>query len=203
MSSNEDVKAAEGVTIRIKDQGEVLELDYDGAICQHPGSLWWGTAVGFRAMQVAAQALSKDGLWDRENLYIVSGHPGPGVRDTIDYVTGTASRDRYQMVLADGCEMKCNSKMKYEWWVSDGEKTANINLRPDFVPREFYDLSDRLETNETTKEDIKAFRIFKVNLSTRIWNAPLEESFRVKVIEEPLKPGEIPAEAQAKDYFDM
>src|SRR6476619_6849138 len=81
MSSNGTVKAAvkaaEGVTIRIKDKGEVLELDYDGAVCQHPGSLWWGTAVGFRAMQVAAHALSQDDLWDREKLYIVSGHPGP------------------------------------------------------------------------------------------------------------------------------
>lgn len=202
MSSN-GIKAAEGVTIRIKDQGEVLELDYDGALCSHPGSLWWGTAVGFRAMQVAAQALSKDGLWDRENLYIVSGHPGPGVKDMVEYVTGAASRDRYRVILAEGCGMQCNSKMKYEWWVSDGEKTANINLRPDFVPREFYELSDRLETNETTKEDIKSFRIFKVNLSTRIWNAPLEENFKVEIIDQPLQPGEIPEAAQAKDYFDL
>jgi hypothetical protein len=201
------VKAAEGVTIRIKDQGEVLELDYDGAVCQHPGSLWWGTAVGFRAMQVAAQALSQDDLWDREKLYIVSGHPGPGVKDTINYITGAASRDRYNVVVAEGCGMQCNSKMKYEWWVSDGEKTANINLREDFVPREFYDLTDRLEVNETvkeiTKEDIKAFRIFKVNLSTRIWNFPLEESFRVEVTDQPLQPGELPEAAQAKDYFDL
>lgn len=201
------VKAAEGVTIRIKDQGEVLELDYDGAVCQHPGSLWWGTAVGFRAMQVAAQALSQDDLWDREKLYIVSGHPGPGVKDTIDYITGAASRNRYNVVVAEGCGMQCNSKMKYEWWVSDGERTANINLRPDFVPREFYELTDRLEVNETvkeiTKEDIKAFRIFKVNLSTRIWNFPLEESFRVEVIDQPLQPGEIPEAAQAKDYFEQ
>ena len=211
MSSNGTVKAAvkaaEGVTIRIKDQGEVLELDYDGAVCQHPGSLWWGTAVGFRAMQVAAQALSQDDLWDREKLYIVSGHPGPGVKDTIDYITGAASRDRYNVVVAEGCGMQCNSKMKYEWWVSDGEKTANINLRPDFVPREFYDLTDRLEVNETvkeiTKEDIKAFRIFKVNLSTRIWNFPLEESFRVEVIDQPLQPGELPEAARSKEYFDL
>ena len=144
MSTNNGIKAAEGVTIRIKDKGEVLELDYDGAVCAHPGSLWWGTAVGFRAMQVAAQALSKDGLWSRDNLYIVTGHPGPGVKDTIEYVTGAPSRDRYKMILAEGCDMKCNSKMKYEWWVSDGEKTANINLREDFVPREFYELSERL-----------------------------------------------------------
>jgi len=211
MSSNGTVKAAvkaaEGVTIRIKDQGEVVELDYDGAVCQHPGSLWWGTAVGFRAMQVAAQALSQDDLWDREKLYIVSGHPGPGVKDTIDYITGAASRDRYNVVVAEGCGMQCNSKMKYEWWVSDGEKTANINLRPDFVPREFYDLTDRLEVNDTvkeiTKEDIKAFRIFKVNLSTRIWNFPLEESFRVEVTDQPLQPGELPEAARSKDYFDL
>ena len=211
MSSNgtvkAPVKAAEGVTVRIKDRGEVLELDYDGAVCQHPGSLWWGTAVGFRAMQVAAQALSQDDLWDREKLYIVSGHPGPGVKDTIDYITGAASRDRYNVVVAEGCGMQCNSKMKYEWWVSDGERTANINLRPDFVPRAFYELTDRLEVNETvkeiTKEDIKAFRIFKVNLSTRIWNFPLEESFRVEVVDKPLQPGELPEAAQAKDYFEQ
>ena len=211
MSSNGTVKAAvkaaEGVTIRIKDRGEVLELDYDGAVCQHPGSLWWGTAVGFRAMQVAAQALSQDDLWDREKLYIVSGHPGPGVKDTIDYITGAASRDRYNVVVAEGCGMQCNSKMKYEWWVSDGERTANINLRPDFVPREFYELTDRLEVNDTvkeiTKEDIKAFRIFKVNLSTRIWNFPLEESFRVEVVDQPLQPGELPEAAKASDYFEQ
>jgi hypothetical protein len=74
--SDKPIKATEGVKIRIKDQGEVLELDYDGAVCQHPGSLWWGTAVGFRAMQAAAQALSQDDLWSRDNLYIVTGHPG-------------------------------------------------------------------------------------------------------------------------------
>jgi hypothetical protein len=202
MSDNE-IKAAEGVTIRIKDKGEVLELDYDGAICQHPGSLWWGTAVGFRAMQVAAKALSTDELWSRDNLYIVTGHPGPGVKDTINYVTGTVSRDRYKTILAEGCEMKCNSQMKYEWWVSDGVKTVNINLRPGFVPREFYELSDRLETNETTKEDIKSFRIFKVNLSTRIWNAPLEENFSVEVLDRPLQPGEVPEAAKASDYFQL
>ena len=201
--AEESIRAAEGVTIRIKDQGEVVELDYDGAVCQHPGSLWWGTAVGFRAMQAAAQALSQDELWSRDNLYIVTGHPGPGVKDTVDYVTGAPSRDRYKVIVGENCEMKCNSQMKYEWWVSDGERTANINLRPDFVPRAFYELSDRLETDQTTKEDIKAFRIFKVNLSTRIWNAPLEESFRVEVSDYPLQPGEVPEAAKAKDYFEL
>ena len=196
------VKAVEGVSVRIADRGQVLTLDYDGAVCRHTDSLWWGTAVGFRAMQVAAQALSAEKLWDREHLYVVSGHPGPGVQDTIDYVTDVSRRDRYKAIFAEGCGMQCNSKMKYEWWVSDGERTANINLRRDFVPRAFYDLSDRLGTEHTSKEDIRAFRVFKVNLSTRIWNATLEESFRVTVEPRPLEVGEVPAAALAPDYFE-
>ena len=42
-----------------------------------------------------------------------------------------------------------------------------------------------------------------MNLSTRIWNAPLEENFRVEVIDQPLQPGEVPEAAKSKDYFDL
>ena len=62
-SATERIKAAERTIIRILDRGEVVELDYDGAVCHHPGSLWWGTAVGFRAMQTAGVgALGKRAL---------------------------------------------------------------------------------------------------------------------------------------------
>lgn len=195
------LKAAEGVTVRIMENGKILSLDYDGAVCHHPGSLWWGTAVGFRAMQVAAEALSRDGLWARENLYVVSGHPGPGVKDAIQYVTGLDEPGGYHRVVPEGCDMQCNSRMKYEWWVSDGRRTAHVKLRDGFVPTAFYALSDRLGTPDTTKDDLKLFRTFKVNLSTRIWNAPLEENFTVDVSDTPLRPGELPAVIDAH-YFD-
>lgn len=203
MSSNGSakIKPVEGTKIRILDKGELLELEYDGAMCRHPGSLWWGTAVGYRAMQAAAEALSQERLWDRENLYVVTGHPGPGVQDAITYVTNVVERGRFHSVIAEGCGMHCNSKMKFDWWVSDGEKTAVIKLRRDFVPREFYELSDRLGTPATTKEDIRYFNISKVNLSTKIWVAPLEENFSVEFLEKPLQPGDLPAEINDK-YFD-
>ena len=200
-SATETACAAESTLIRIQSEGEVLELAYDGAMCQHPGSLWWGTAVAFRAMQAAAKALSKDGLWSRDELNIVTGHPGPGVRDAVDYVADVVDRGRYKAVVAEGCGMQCNSQMKYDWWVSDGEKTALVQLVPGYVPVEFYTLSDRLGTDETTKEDLKLFRIFKVNLSTRIWNAPLEDSFQVTLLDSPLQPGELPPEID-EHYFD-
>lgn len=195
------VKPTESTVVRVREGDAVLELGYDGAMCQHPGSLWWGTAVGFRAMQAAAEALSSDDLWSRDDLYIVTGHPGPGVRDAVDYVADVVRKDRYHAVVAQGCDMKCNSKMKFDWWVSDKERTAVVKLRPGFVPVEFYNLSDRLGTPETTKDDIKAFRIFKVNLSARIWNATLDEAFSVEVLEEPLEPGTLPGEVD-ETYFD-
>jgi len=192
----------DATVVRIKDKDEVKELTYNGAMSKHIGSLWWGTAVGYRAMQAAAQALSRDGLWSRDDLYVVGAHPGPGVRDAIDYVTGVVGRDRYKVVLDDKCGMKCNSAMKFEWWVSDGRRTAAVRLREDFVPRAFYELSDRLGTGDETEEDSRQFEISKVTLSTRIWSSPLERNFDVELFDIALKPGELPAAMQRSDYWD-
>lgn len=196
------IDPVDATIVRIKDKGEVKELDYNGAMTSHMNTLWWGTAVGYRAMQMAAKALSKDALWSRDDLYVVGAHPGPGVRDAIDYVTGVVGKDRYKVVQDDACGMKCNSAMKFEWWVSDGRRTACVRLRADFVPRAFYELSDRLGTDDETAEDTRMFEISKVNLSTRIWASPLEKSFTVEMMEKPLAPGELPSEMQRKEYWD-
>ncbi|MBV8978648.1 MAG: hypothetical protein JO261_13895 [Alphaproteobacteria bacterium] len=187
--------------VRIREGGTIRELDYNGAMTAHMGSLWWGTAVGYRAMQAAAKALSTEELWSRDDLYVVGAHPGPGVRDAIDYVTDTVRRDRYKVLLADKCGMKCNSTMKFEWWVSDGRRTATIRLRDGFVPRDFYALSDRLGTDAESEEDRILFEISKVNLSARIWSLPLDRSFTVTMSAVALEPGELPAEMQRADYW--
>jgi hypothetical protein len=203
MHSNdgEAVTPVDATIVRIMDRGELKEIDYHGAITPHRGSLWWGTAVGYRAMQAAAEALSKDGLWSRDDLYVVGAHPGPGVRDAIDHVTHTVGRDRYKVVTDADCGMKCNSSMKFEWWVSDGRMTVFVGLREDFVPRAFYELSDRLGTAAETKGDKRLFETFKVTLSARIWAAPLSRNFSVKLVDHPLAPGELPAEVLRADYW--
>jgi hypothetical protein len=196
-----DILAVDATLVRIQDRGRIKEVDYHGAMTFHMGSLWWGTAVGYRAMQAAAQALSKNELWSRDDLYIVGAHPGPGVRDAIDYVTRVVERDRYKVILENDCGMRCNSSMKFEWWVSDGRQTACVRLREDFVPLAFYKLSDRLGTQDETPEDQRNFEIFKVTLSTRIWATPLSANFSVDVADCPLSPGELPAEALRPDYW--
>jgi hypothetical protein len=202
--SNNGIKAVEGTITRILDAGEVVELAYDGAMGRHMGSLWWGTASGYRAMQAAAQALSKDGLWSRDNLYVVTAHPGGGVADAVDYVTKARSRDRYNCVRRPGCgKMGCDSTMRYEWWVSDGKQTAVVKLRSDYVPWAFYELAERLETPNELETDMKSFEIFKVNLSARLWNDRLEDSFGVvELLDRPLEVGATPDEVNMANYWD-
>ena len=199
--STSNIEPAEGLLVRILDKGEVQTLAYNGAMSEHKSSLWWGTAVGYRAMQMAAIGMSTDGLWSRENLYIVSGHPGPGVLDAIDYVTHCRQHDRLNVVQNPNCRNKCNSAMKFDWWISDGEKTLAVRLRPDFVGQDFYELADRLGPNQTA-EDLKEFEISKVTLSTRIWNAPLEENFKIEIWPTVLQPGELPDDAGLKSLLN-
>ena len=194
MNENVTIKhvPTEGLLIRIADEDNILTLDYQEATAKHQRSLWWGTAVGYRAMQAAANALSRDRLWSRDNLTVVSGHPGPGVLDSINFVTLCGDRDRLTVMQNAKCVSRCNSEMKFEWWVSDGTQTAHISLREDFVPRGFYELIDRRVYSETREDDDKLFELYKVNLSSRIWVAPLEENFSNEYLP-PLKKGEIPS----------
>lgn len=182
-----------GVELQIADADKVLKLDYQGSMTQHMSSLWWGTAVGYRAMQMAARSLSDEYLWSRDNLCLVSGHPGPGVLDSLNFVTACRDRGTLTVMENANCKGRCNSEMTFEWWVSDGERTAHIALREDFVPRDFYELIDRRVYNENTAEDDRTFELYKVNLSTRLWVAALEENFSVS-FQDPLAAGELPPE---------
>lgn len=182
----------EGLLVRIRDGANVLTLDYQETTAKHRQSLWWGTAVGWRAMQMAAKALSQDELWSRDNLAVVSGHPGPGVLDSINFVTDVGDRGALTVMQNPNCVSRCNSEMKFEWWVSDGSQTAHVALREDFVDRDFYELIDRRVYNEKRDDDDELFELYKVNMSARIWVAPLEDNFSVDY-QAPLAKGEIPA----------
>jgi len=190
--SSTEYLPVEGLLIRIVDNGKVQTLDYQDATAEHQRSLWWGTAVGYRAMQVAAIALSKKTLWSRDNLTVVSGHPGPGVLDSLNFVTHSRDKGRLTVMENPNCVSRCNSEMKFEWWVSDGEKTAHVMLREDFVPQEFYQLIDRGVYDENIEGDDALFELYKVNLSSRIWVAALEDNFSVEFLA-PLSKDEIPA----------
>jgi len=168
-----------GQTIKIADHGEIQLLSYAELLDYHNGNSIWGLSVAFRALQLAASLFSGESLWDRKDLFIVSGHPGPGVRDTIEYVTHCISHNRFRLAGEIMHEEKCTSAMKFEWRINYGLHSQLITLRDDFVPVEFYDLLGRLNTDKERLDDKKNFDEFKTTLADKIWLEPITSSYLV------------------------
>lgn len=178
--------------ITIHDRGTELTLDYAGLEQFHQGDSWFGCCAGFRALQMAAEIFASQGGWDRHNLYIVSAHPGPGVRDAIDYVTGCVRLKRFRLLDEQSAQQGCSRHMKFIWWLSNGHRTVRVQLRHDFVPEAFYALLGRLQAKHEQVGDRQAFDRFKAMLSDQLWDEPLTGAFQAEVSHTPLNLGELP-----------
>ena len=186
----------ENTTVNISIGGLSTRFDFKDLQKFHKGDSWFGCAVGFRVMQMAARELSQPTLWSREHLYIVSGHPGAGVKDAIELVTACVSFNCFRL-LNTVPSQGCSNKMKFEWWISDGKKTIHIKMNKDIVPETFFIKLDRLNNDDTLtddekEEEHKTFDQLKTDLSHNLWDKPLNKIFTFKFLSTALKAGELP-----------
>ena len=163
-------------TLDIADGERRLSFSYRQALEFHQGNAYWGCALAFRMLQRAAGLLSRDGLWDRNRLQVTSGHPGPGVRDTLELVTGCVSSGRFSL---DGGnrEARCVGDMKYAWTLSDGTTEVSIKLVDGLVPDAFLALLDKIDREPATAEEQARLEAFKQAMTDRIWQMTLEQAF--------------------------
>lgn len=164
--------------LQIADMGMPLTLDYDQALAAHGGESWFGVAVAFRMLQAAGRALSRRRLWDRQGLWVSSGHPGNGVRDAVEFVTRCVSRDRYRI---EGGGNGCGRAMRFVWRVGQGSEnggeTVLVRLREDFVPEELYQLLERIDSQYERRQDRVRFAALKWQLAEQVWREPLARLF--------------------------
>jgi len=170
------MRSAVRTQLQIADMGMPLTLDYEQALAAHGGESWFGVAVAFRMLQAAGRALSRRRLWDRQRLWISSGHPGNGVRDAVEFVTRCVSRDRYR-VESDGGG--CGPAMRFAWQVGQGGELVRLQLRHDFVPQELYQLLERIDSQQEQRQDRVRFAALKWQLAEQVWREPLARLFRV------------------------
>lgn len=162
--------------ILINDHGRLLQLSYNDALSFHKGNAYWGCALAYRMLQLAGKLLSREKIWERQNLHIWSGHPGPGVRDTIEYVTGCVSERRYELTCKT-TEPRCVGEMDFSWKVNDGTQCVDLKLAEDIVPKAFLTLLDRFKHKEAQKTDQAALEAFKRSMTDKIWRRDLEDAF--------------------------
>ncbi|HBP86541.1 MAG TPA: hypothetical protein DD706_02455 [Nitrospiraceae bacterium] len=164
--------------LEILEDGQFQRLTYAGLLAFHQGNAIWGASVGYRAMQAAGWALSHEQLWDRRGLFVVSAHPGPGVRDAIEFVTRCVSRKRFQL-LDPHQPAVCNQHMQFRWWVTQHDRTVDVELREGFVPAQFFELVEQVESEQKTPSDSLTLEKVKAELTERLWHEPLTTLFEV------------------------
>lgn len=166
----------ESRNITIADKGKPLLLEYQGLLAYHGGGAVLGATIGFRVLQGVAEILSATKLWDRKELQVVSEHPGPGVRDAMEYVTRCVTRDRYQL-LSD--QTTCNSKVKFQWRVDDGRQTVRAKLREGILPVRFFQLLDQIGNDKGEPGDREELDGLKQTLSRVLWEKSLDTLFEL------------------------
>ncbi len=167
------VSTTQSTTLEIADGGRTLCFDYRQALDFHQGNSYWGCALAFRMLQRAGALLSRERLWDRNRLHLISGHPGPGVRDTLELVTGCVSGDRFSLEGGPR-EARCVSDMAYRWRLHDGTRELTLRLADGIVPPEFLQLLDRIPASEADKTRLEEY---KRTMTETIWQMPLEQAF--------------------------
>lgn len=172
------MSTVEARSLKIFDDGRLQRLDYDGLLRFQQGNATWGAAVAFRALQQAGRCFSQPTLWERRQLTVTSAHPGPGVRDAVEYVTRCVSRGRYHLTQPEQAG-QCHKGMQFAWWVSNGIKTVSVQLREGFVPEDFFVLVDRIDTPLEQSSDRGQLEHMKAQLTHQLWREPLDTLFQV------------------------
>jgi hypothetical protein len=162
--------------IHINENGRCLTRNFEDALKFHQGNAYWGCALAFRMLQYAEKLLSREKIWEQQNLSIKSGHPGPGVRDTIEYVTGCVSAGRF-ILTCNNTEARCVSDMDYSWQISDGKQCLKLKLAEGIVSSEFLELLDTINRNEADKQQYERLESLKQVMMEKIWSLDLEQAF--------------------------
>ncbi len=170
------VPTDQSTSLEIADGERILHFDYRQALDFHRGNSYWGCALAFRMLQRAAPLLSRQRLWDRNRLHVVSGHPGPGVRDTLELVTGCVSSGRFKLEGGPR-EVRCVGDMQYRWRLSDGSAEISLQLADGIVAPGFLQLLDKIDKAPASEEDKAALEAYKQSMTRAIWNMPLAAAF--------------------------
>jgi hypothetical protein len=184
--------ASENINISIIDNGKVVSISFNDVLKYHTGNAWFGLSIAFRALELAESTFKKANLiWDRDQLTIVSAHPGPGVKDAIEYITHCISNQKFSLTEECTDTNSCNSNMRFAWWVSNDTHTAFISLRQNFIPDLFNELLDRLGTTNEQGDDQLDFSRLKQDLANKILQQPLLDNFHCNLYHGSVKPGQL------------
>jgi len=169
----------------VSDNGHVVALDYKGLLDYHGGGAVAGATMGFRVMQAAAGELTGfERPLERQNLYIVSGHPGPGYRDAFEYVTRCVTGQRFELNTdLPGGRLSPYQSYAFQFLITDRHagKQATVTVRENIIPNRFYEVLRDLRDTRQDKELKDELEMLKHHMVRKVLALPLDQLFQVSM----------------------
>ncbi|MDD1528998.1 hypothetical protein C7U92_16015 [Bradyrhizobium sp. WBOS7] len=120
---------------------EPIEIGFPMVAAYHGQSALAMAAIVFQAQRAAFALLSPEAMPARRDICIVSGHPGPGVRDAFEAVTRAVTRGAYVVDRSlPGARFVPGHDISYSFRITLGQRTAELALRPGVLPERFFEL---------------------------------------------------------------
>ncbi len=167
-------------TITVMGEEDPIEITFAAVAAYHGQGALAMLAITFRALQLALETLSPDRPVRRSDIIIVSGHPGPGVRDSFEFVTRAVTRGVYTVnrSLPDARLMP-TADLSYSFRVMLDGKTAEIAVLPGVLPARFFALT--FNPRRTPEEDAEARRLRK-SIAVDVLAASPDKLFELRVV---------------------
>lgn len=170
-------------TITVSDNGHLITLDYAGLLDYHGGGAVAGATMGFRVMQAAARELAGPMQhMERNNLYVVSGHPGPGYRDAFEYVTRCVTRQRFELQTdLPGGRLSPYQSYAYQFLITDTHagKQVTVSVSECILPKRFFEVLRDLRKSKLDKDLTNELEKLKHDIAHEVLALPLDNLFQV------------------------
>ncbi|TBL77299.1 hypothetical protein [Paenibacillus thalictri] len=170
--------------IRIMDGPDELHISFADIEKFHGRLALMAVAVAFRAQQAAFKELFGDQAPQRKDISIMSGHAGPGFRDSFEFVTRALTRGVYTVdVNYPKGQHDPYRPQSYAYVISSATAgSIEVTLKENFLPPVFYDYLKKSREGTMTDADNEEFRNLKISLSKHALALPQDELLEVRRI---------------------
>lgn len=157
-------------TIKIYDDGVLLEIPFEACILYHGKDSIGGLSFGFRLLKWVLDDLCKGEIPERKDITVKTAFPGPGLRDAMEMVTRCVTRGAYQVIDYFPAEAPEGVYGRMYFEISYKGKVLKVYLSPGVFSDEFIATGRAIKKGNCTKEQLEHWRNLKNELSDAVWS---------------------------------
>lgn len=168
--------------IQIYDGDDLLTFAFADVERYHGQGSIGGAALGFKVLEAGLAALCDGRPPRRDELTIVSGHPGPGFRDAFELVTRAVTRGalRVDTTLPDGRHNPFHEHA-YSFAIGAERGSVEIVLRAGLIPHRFFELWHLVGNGTATADERRELIYVKRAVADDALARSAEELFAIEV----------------------